>query len=316
MNILSTAKDVLESEAKALELLSKMLDHSIVEAVHLITRSSGRLIVSGIGKSGHVGQKIASTLSSTGTPSFFVHPSEASHGDLGMIQPADIVLVISRSGESSELFDLLEYCLRRKIPIIGITSNLESSMAKASSVTLKLPDVPEACPMQLAPTSSTTMSLALGDALAIACLQVRKFTSTDFGDIHPGGKLGKRLRRVSDVMHHGADLPLVDSGAKVSDALIEMTRCAFGCVGVVDSSGILIGIFTDGDLRRKLSPNMLDQSISEFMTRSPLTLSPDRLASDVVALFAEKRIPSCFITIDGMPVGIIHIHHLTRSGIV
>jgi arabinose-5-phosphate isomerase len=316
MSTLSVAKKLIKDEAIALEVLSNALGASFEMAVDLIVSSIGRIVITGVGKSGHIGQKIASTLSSTGTPSFFIHPTEASHGDLGMIKSDDLVIVISRSGESAEIFDLLEYCRRLRINIISITTNHKSTVAKASTISLELPDIPEACSLKLAPTSSTIMTLALGDALAIACLQAKNFTKVDFGNLHPGGRLGQKLRPVKDLMHKGAEMPIVDIHSRVSDAILEMTRCTFGCVGVVDNVKKLIGIFTDGDLRRKLSPMIIERRIVDLMTYSPFSLSPDCLAADAAALFIEKRIPSCFVTENDVPIGIIHLHDLTRAGIV
>jgi arabinose-5-phosphate isomerase len=316
MNILEQGKQTIKREAEALGALSQELDHSFEEAIKVIVGTCGRLIVVGVGKSGHIGQKIASTLSSTGTPSLFVHPTEASHGDLGMIRPEDVVLAISRSGESPELIDVLEYCRRVKIPIIAITSSVTSSLACAATVTLRLPNVGEACPLGLAPTSSTIMSLAIGDALAIACLQIKRFTSSDFKNYHPGGKLGKKLKRVADLMHTGESVPLVSEKSTVTEGIIEMTRCTFGCVGVINNDGRLTGIFTDGDLRRKLSPKILEENIKVVMTELPLSLGPDSLAQDALILFSEKRVPSCFITENEKPIGIIHLHDLTRIGLI
>ena len=306
----------IRDEAKGLELLAQSLDASFAAAASTVLQCTGRIVVVGIGKSGHVGRKIAATLASTGSPALFVHPAEASHGDLGMIERRDVVLAISKSGESPEFGDVLAYCRRFGIPVIAITAVAGSSLAKAAKHVLLLPSPQEACPLGLAPTTSTTMALALGDALAIACLRGRDFQPAQFREFHPGGKLGQKLTRVRDVMHGGDLLPTVAKTALVSDAVIEMSRGRLGCVGVVDQSGSLVGIFTDGDLRRHFSAVNVEKPITEFMHTSPQRVSPDALIADVVYLFTEKRIPSVFVCVDGKPLGIVHVHDVLQKGFI
>ena len=245
----------------------------------------------------------------------FVHPAEASHGDLGMVERRDVVIAISKSGESPELADLLNYCRRFGIPVVGITADADSSLAQASNHLLLLPKIKEACPHGLAPTTSTTMVLALGDAIAIACLRARDFGISQFRDFHPGGKLGQRLTRVRDVMHGGDLLPTVPVGSTMSVAVAEMSRNRFGCVGILDSQGRLVGIFTDGDLRRHVSAANKDRSLEELMTTDPYWISPDALLADVACFFRERRIPSIFACLDDKPVGIIHLHDLIQKGL-
>jgi arabinose-5-phosphate isomerase len=309
------AKETIIQEAAALNQLGNQLDESIARVVELILACEGRVILAGMGKSGQIGRKIASTLASTGTPSMFVHPAEASHGDLGMVERRDVVIAISKSGESPELADLLNYCRRFGIPVVGITADADSSLAKASNHLLLLPKIQEACPHGLAPTTSTTMVLALGDAIAIACLRARDFGISQFRDFHPGGKLGQRLTRVRDVMHGGDLLPTVPVGSTMSAAVAEMSRHRFGCVGILDYQGRLVGIFTDGDLRRHVSAANMDRSIEELMTTEPYRISPDALLADVACFFRERRIPSIFACLDDKPVGIIHLHDLIQKGL-
>jgi arabinose-5-phosphate isomerase len=303
-------------EARGLELLAQSINESFAAAALTVLQCTGRTVVVGIGKSGHIGRKIAATLASTGSPALFVHPAEASHGDLGMIERRDVVLAISKSGESPELGDVLAYCRRFGIPVIAITAVADSSLGKAARHVLLLPNPAEACPMGLVPTTSTTMALALGDALAIACLKGRDFQPAQFREFHPGGKLGQKLTRVRDVMHSGDLLPTVKTTALVSDAVLEMSRGRLGCVGVVDQSGSLVGIFTDGDLRRHFSAVNIDKPITEFMHTSPQRVSPDALVADVVHLFTEKRIPSVFVCVDEKPLGIVHVHDVLQKGFI
>lgn len=308
--------EALRREAEGLERLAADLDDSFATVVNLLLGCSGRVVVAGMGKSGHVGRKIAATLASTGTPALFVHPAEASHGDLGMIERRDVVIAISKSGESPELGDILTYCHRFGIPVVAMTAKLDSSLGRGAQHVLRLPDVAEACPLGLAPTTSTTMTLALGDALAVACQRARDFQPAQFREFHPGGKLGQKLTRVRDVMHGRELLPLVDAATRVQDAVVQMSRGRFGCVGVVDAGGELIGIFTDGDLRRHISAVNLERPIAEFMTRNPYRIEPDALIADVAYLFTEKRIPSVFACEAGRPVGLVHVHDLLQKGFV
>jgi arabinose-5-phosphate isomerase len=287
-------------------------------AVELITRATGRLIVTGMGKSGHVGRKIAATLASTGTPAYFVHPGEASHGDLGMIQSGDAILALSWSGETAELADIITYSRRYGIALVAITSNPDSALGSEADVCLCLPKSEEACPNGLAPTTSTTMQLAMGDALAVALLESRGFTAQDFRLFHPGGKLGARLSFVRDVMHKDEAVPLVAHDERMEKAVIEMTSKRFGCVGVVDGGGMLIGIITDGDLRRhmKTSGDLLSESVETVMTRKPMTVKADTMAAEVLALLNETK-RSVVLVVDDVhkPVGIVHLHDLYRVGI-
>jgi arabinose-5-phosphate isomerase len=283
--------------------------------VTALRAAKGRIIVSGIGKSGHVGQKIAATFASTGSPAFFVHPSEASHGDLGMIRPDDVVLAMSWSGETVELKNIITYSRRFAVPLIAITSQADSALGKASDVVLQLPRAKEACPHGLAPTTSTTMQLALGDALAISLLEAKGFTAHDFKVFHPGGSLGAQLKFVADVMHKGDRLPLARDDATMSDALVTMTSRAFGCLGIVDGKGKLTGILTDGDLRRHMGPDLLARSVSEIMTRHPKTVAPDTLAAEALELINASRITALFVVAKGKPVGILHVHDLLRAGV-
>ena len=287
-------------------------------AVALITRATGRVIITGMGKSGHVGRKIAATLASTGTPAYFVHPGEASHGDLGMIQSGDAILALSWSGETAELADIITYSRRYGIALVALTSNAESALGREADVCLDLPKSEEACPNGLAPTTSTTMQLVMGDALAVALLEARGFTAQDFRQFHPGGKLGANLSFVRDIMHRDEAIPLVPLGARMEQALIEMTGKRFGCVGVIDEAGLLVGIITDGDLRRrmKVSHDLLAEPVEQVMTPRPMTISPDTMAAEALALLNETK-RSVVLVVDGhlKPVGIVHLHDLYRVGV-
>ena len=286
------------------------------EAIRLIRGCRGRVIVTGIGKSGHIGMKVAGTLSSTGTPAFFVHPSEASHGDLGMITRDDVILAFSWSGETVELSNLVSYSRRFAVPLIAITSNAESALGKAADVVLALPQSKEACPHGLAPTTSTMMQLALGDCLAIALLESKGFTARDFKVFHPGGQLGARLKFVGDIMHKGDRLPLTAADIPMAEAIVVMTEKAFGCLGVVDADGMLAGIITDGDLRRHMGDGLLSRTTGDIMTAGPKTVTPDLLASAALEVINSSSITALFVVEDGHPVGIIHIHDLLRAGVV
>ncbi|WP_020177472.1 KpsF/GutQ family sugar-phosphate isomerase [Methylopila sp. M107] len=296
--------------------LKGALGLAFARAVETIVASKGRVVVSGIGKSGHIGRKVAATLASTGTPAFFVHPAEASHGDLGMIAPDDVILAISWSGETAELRDILQYAHRFRVPLVAITSSLESALGRAADVALVLPHVGEACPHGLAPTTSTTMQLALGDALSVALLESGKFTPGDFKRFHPGGKLGAVLTFVRDVMHAGDAAPLIRSGAPMSEALLVMTQKSFGCVGVVDEAGMLIGIVTDGDLRRHMGPGLTAMAVDQVMTRSPRVIRPDDLAAGAMSELEGRAITALFVVDQGRPVGLVHIHDLLKLGLV
>ncbi len=310
----AAAARVLRLEAEALIALADSLDGAFARALEILAGVRGRVIVTGMGKSGHVARKIAATLASTGTPALFVHPAEASHGDLGMITAEDAVVALSNSGETAELGDIVGYTRRFRIPLIGVTRRAGSSLAERSDVALVLPGTPEACPLGLAPTTSTTMMLALGDALAVALLERRGFTASDFQVFHPGGALGGRLLKVSELMH--ADPPLAAPDTPMSEAILTMTAMRFGCVGVVDATGVLVGIVTDGDLRRHMGPELVSATAEAVMTRGPRTIRPGALAAEALALMNEWRITSLFVTEeDRRPVGILHVHDLLRAGV-
>lgn len=311
------AQKAIDREIEALEILKNELDENLSKVLDLILKIKGRVIVTGMGKSGHIGRKIAATLASTGTPSFFVHPGEASHGDLGMLTNDDVVLAISNGGESRELSDILMYCKRYNIPLIAMTKNPESTLGKAGDYLLKLPNDGEACPLGLAPTSSTTATLVYGDVLAITLMERKGFSATDYKQRHPGGKLGAILCKVSDLMHTGDELPLVKEDAIMQEALITMSSKMLGCVGVVDNQGKLIGIITDGDLRRWMSPNLIEEKVSKVMTKNPKTIRPDVLASEAVYVMNNtgRGITNLFVLEDEKPIGLIHIHDCLRAGV-
>ncbi|WP_414694117.1 KpsF/GutQ family sugar-phosphate isomerase [Paracoccus sp. (in: a-proteobacteria)] len=310
---LDTARRVIRAETDGLLALSDSLGESFDRAIEVILAAKGRVIVSGMGKSGHVGRKIAATLASTGTPAQFVHPGEASHGDLGMVTENDVALVLSNSGETPELADLIAHTRRFSIPMIGVASRENSTLLRQSDVALLLPAAPEACGSGIVPTTSTTMTMALGDALAIALMEHRKFTPEHFRTFHPGGKLGARLSRVGDMMHR--DIPSVTEDAPMSEALLVISRKGFGVTAVVDAQGRLSGIITDGDLRRHME-GLLDHKASEVMTRDPRTISADSLAEKALAEMQGRKITSLFVVEDGLPVGLLHIHDFLRAGMV
>jgi arabinose-5-phosphate isomerase len=314
-----SAQRTLDVELAGLGELRAAMDRglgaAVGQAVAAMRAAKGRVIICGMGKSGHVGRKIAATLASTGTPSSFVHPAEASHGDLGMITADDCVLLLSNSGESHELKDVIGYCARFSIPMIAMTAAAKSTLGRAADVVLLLPKAQEACPNGQAPTTSTLLQLALGDALAVALLEDKGFTSDHFRNFHPGGKLGAQIKHASDIMHRGDRLPLVRHDARVSDAIAEINAKRFGCVGVVNGSGVLIGLVTDGDLRRAFAPDLQMRSVDAIMTPNPKTIHGDMLAGEVIAFINEKQITAIFV-VDGQgkPQGLIHIHDLLRMG--
>lgn len=314
---IATGRQVIEMEAKALMALAASLDESFVAAVDCLLKVQGRVILTGMGKSGHVARKIAATMASTGTPAYFVHPGEASHGDLGMITEKDALIGLSNSGETNELGDIVEFARRNMVPVIAMVGRVPSTLGSAADVCLLTPEAAEACPHVLAPTTSTTMMLALGDALAVALLERRNFTARDFGRLHPGGKLGRRLVTVADIMHKGEELPVAPSGTLMSDALIEMTAKSLGCIAITDADGRLSGIITDGDLRRGMkSPDLLTRSVDDAMTRSPRTIRATALASEGVGIMHENKVTSLFVLDDDQrPVGLLHIHDCLRAGV-
>ena len=314
-DILRAAARVLLAEGEALKLLATALGESFTQATQTIVDCKGRVIVTGMGKSGHIARKIAATLASTGTPAHFVHPGEASHGDLGMITRADVVVALSNSGEAPELTDLIHYTRRFSIPLIAITARPQSALGNASDITLQLPPVAEVCPMGMAPTTSTTMMLALGDALAVATMEVKGFTADDYRNFHPGGKLGKTLLRVRDIMRKESNMPLVAAKDPMAQVLVVMTQKSLGCAGVVNVAGSLVGIITDGDLRRHIENNFLAHTAEQIMSQNPTTVTPSILAAEALKILNEKTRTQLFVVDEGKPVGVLHIHDLLRAGI-
>jgi len=316
---LAAARRVLDSAGDAIKSLGTALDGQFTRAVDVVMAVKGRVIVSGIGKSGLIGRKIAATLASTGTPAYFIHPAEASHGDLGGVTRDDALLILSWRGESAELSDLITHAKRFHVPLIGMASDPGSTLLRAADVTLVLPKVREACPMGLAPTTSTTLMIVLGDALAVALMERRGFSADQYRDFHPGGSLGRALIRVSDLMHKANELPLVDEGAPLRQALAALTKYQFGCVGLTDKKGGLVGIITDGDLRRNWNRDLRNAKASELMTRDPKVARADQLAAEAIALMNDKKITQLFV-LDAKdkskkPVGILHIHDCLRAGL-
>ena len=316
-DILEAAKQVILTEADALQNLSNSLGDAFISATNIIVKAKGRVIISGMGKSGHIGAKISATLASTGTPAFFVHPGEASHGDLGMITKEDVVICMSNSGDTSELSDLIAFTRRYNIPLIGMVARPNSTLGKASDIALIIPKIKEACPNGLAPTTSTTTMLALGDALAVALMQLRGFTTDNFRTFHPGGKLGAKLLKVADLMHVRPDIPLVKKSDNMTDVLLEMTSKSFGCTAVIDEKNSLCGIITDGDLRRSMSDKLLTRTAGEIMSISPKTIRGDKFVTEAIAIVEENAITSIFVTDDdNSPVGLLHIHDCLRAGVI
>ncbi len=315
----ASALRTLEAEADGIAALAAAigdgLGEAFTEAVELIRGIRGRLIVSGMGKSGHVGHKIAATLASTGTPSFFVHPAEAGHGDLGMITKADAIMALSGSGETVELKSLIDYSRRFRIGLIAVTAKANSTLGQAADVVLTLPQAREACPHNLAPTTSSLMQLVLGDALAVALLESRGFTAIDFGILHPGGQLGAQLKFVRDLMHKGAAIPLAPLGSRMSDAIMEMSAKGFGCVAIIDAQGRLAGIITDGDMRRHMRPNLLDAPVEDVMTPNPKTIGPGQLASEALEVLNSLQVNTLIVEEGGKPVGFLHFQDLLRAGV-
>jgi len=315
MKTINEAKRVLTAEAQALTTLAEKLDSSFTAAIEKLKSVTGRVIVSGMGKSGHIARKIAATLASTGTPAQFVHPAEASHGDLGMITAADAVIALSNSGNTPELANLIAYTRRFSIPLIAITAGTDSELSRHADVALLLPQLPEACPLELAPMTSTTMMLALGDAIAAALMAAQNFTADHFKNYHPGGKLGHKLLKVSELMHGGDELPLCGASTNMKDVLVLMSSKGFGCVGIAETEK-LIGIITDGDLRRHMNDGLLSQSAVQIMTPNPRSIAPTALAAEALAILNEKNITTLFVVDAGRAVGILHIHDLLRAGVI
>jgi arabinose-5-phosphate isomerase len=312
LRTLSTERDGL---AVLMAAIADGLGEPFLGAVETIAAAKGRIIVTGMGKSGHIGRKIASTLASTGTPAYYVHPGVASHGDLGMIRPEDVILALSWSGETTELSDLIAYAKRFRVPVVGVTSKRDSTLGRQADVCLALPQAAEACPNGLAPTTSTTMQLALGDALAVALLEKRGFTAQDFRVFHPGGKLGAQLKLVRDVMHIGERMPVVDVGATMREAIAEIGAKGFGSVIVVNQDGTLAGIVTDGDLRRNLRPELPTLPVTAIMTRTPRTIAPDELVAKALEMQETAKITSLVVVENARPVGLVHFLDLLRAGV-
>jgi arabinose-5-phosphate isomerase len=318
-DLVLSALHTLKTETRGMEALCAALSDGLgaafVTAIEKIRAAHGRVIVTGMGKSGHIGRKIAATLASTGTPAYFVHPGEASHGDLGVISKDDVIIALSWSGETVELRDLIQYAKRFQVVLIAITAGADSTLGKAADVLLLLPAVSEACPLGLAPTTSTLTQLALGDALAVALFESRGFTALDFKTLHPGGKLGATLTFVRDIMRKENGTPIVPSGTRMSDAIVEMTAKGFGCVGITDNAGKLIGIITDGDLRRHMSENLLSRFVDDVMTRGPKTVKPDHLAGEAMAILNAVKVTVLFVVENEKPVGLVRFHDLLRIGV-
>ncbi|HVL73308.1 MAG TPA: KpsF/GutQ family sugar-phosphate isomerase [Beijerinckiaceae bacterium] len=314
----ASALRTLSAERDGIAILMDAIGNGLgapfAAAVALIAAAPGRVIVTGMGKSGHVGRKLAATLTSTGTAAYFVHPGEASHGDLGMIRPDDVIVALSWSGETGELSDLIAYAKRFRVALVAITARPDSTLGREADVCLAVPNAREACPNGLAPTTSTTMQLALGDALAIALLETRGFSASDFRVYHPGGRLGALLKQVRDVMHAGDRLPVVPLGTAMADAVVVQSEKGFGCVLVVDGTGRLAGIVTDGDLRRHMSPDLLARTVDEVMTRDPKAVAPDMLLAEALEFVETRKVAALPVVADGRPVGLVHVLDLLRAG--
>ncbi len=316
INDILSAKSVIQTEIFALKEMSELINGDLSAVLDLMENSNGRVIVTGMGKAGHIGNKIAATLASTGTPSFFVHPAEASHGDLGMVTTNDMVIAISNSGESKELLDILNYCKRFNIPLVAITKESDSSLGRLADYILRLPKAKEACPLGMAPTSSTTSMLVMGDILACCLMERRGFSKTEYNKSHPGGKLGSVLLKVENLMRVADDLPLINNDIKMTEALCVMSSKMLGCVGIVDADGNLEGIITDGDLRRKMDEKIFTCKATDIMTVNPKVTTKDILAAEAVRIMNEKSITQLFVIEDKKPIGLIHLHDCLRAGVV
>ena len=306
--IIKIAKKVINTEIKGLKTLSKKIDKSFVKAINVFKKIKGKVIVTGVGKSGIIAKKVASTLASTGSPAQFVHSTEASHGDLGVVDKKDAILAFTFSGKTIELNDIFIYAKEKKIPLIIITGKSNSKLKNVSTACIEISNLKEACPLNLAPTTSTTAMLALGDAIAVALMKSKKFARKDFYSFHPGGQLGKKLLLVKNIMHSGKKLPLIKENIYMSNALIEMTKKRFGCLGVVSKTNKLIGIITDGDLRRHMNKNILEKKTSVIMTKNPKTVEQDIFAFDALDIMKKNKITQVFVTKNNKPIGILHIH--------
>ena len=313
---LTNAYNTIDIEIEAINELKKLLDENLTKALDMIEHTKGRVILSGMGKSGHIARKIAASLASTGTPSFFMHPAEASHGDLGMVTSDDTIIAISNSGESRELIDILNYAKRFGINLISITKNPDSSLGRAGDIVLRLPTSKEACPLGLAPTSSTTATLVLGDIITVAMIERKSFSKVQFNQRHPGGKLGSILKKVKDLMHTKDEMPLLPDNAGINDIILEMTSKRLGCVGFTNSNGDFVGMFTDGDLRRYIEKDLKNATAKDIMTKNPIVVSKDTFATEAIKIMNEKKITNLFVTEDNKPIGTVHIHDLLKSGTV
>ena len=313
---LTSAYNTIDIEIDAINELKKLLDENLTKALDMIEKTKGRVILSGMGKSGHIARKIAASLASTGTPSFFMHPAEASHGDLGMVTPDDTIIAISNSGESRELIDILNYAKRFGINLISITKNPDSSLGRAGDIVLRLPTSKEACPLGLAPTSSTTATLVLGDIITVAMIERKSFSKVQFNQRHPGGKLGSILKKVKDLMHTKAEMPLLPDNAGINDIILEMTSKRLGCVGFINNKGDFVGMFTDGDLRRYIEKDLKNVTAKDIMTKNPIVVSKDTFATEAIKIMNEKKITNLFVVEDNNPIGTVHIHDLLKSGTV
>ncbi len=313
---LTSAYNTIDIEIEAINELKKLLDENLTKALDMIENTKGRVILSGMGKSGHIARKIAASLASTGTPSFFMHPAEASHGDLGMVTPDDTIIAVSNSGESRELIDILNYAKRFGINLISITKNPDSSLGRAGDIVLKLPTSKEACPLGLAPTSSTTATLVLGDIITVAMIERKSFSKVQFNQRHPGGKLGSILKKVKDLMHTKDEMPLLPDNAGINDIILEMTSKRLGCVGFTNGNGDFVGMFTDGDLRRYIEKDLKNATARDIMTKNPIVVSKDTFATEAIKIMNEKKITNLFVTEDNKPIGTVHIHDLLKSGTV
>lgn len=313
-DIAATAARVLRAEGAAVLAMADALPDGFAAAVRLVLATSGRVVVSGMGKSGHVARKIAATLASTGTPALFVHPAEASHGDLGMVTPGDCCILLSNSGETAELRDLIAHCARFAIPLVALSRVAGSTLMRAAQVPLLLPDAPEACGFGMAPTTSTTLQLALGDALALAVMEARRFRPDQFRSYHPGGKLGAQLSEVHQIMHRGEAVPVVPRGLGMAEVILVMTAKGFGIAGLVDEAGLLVGVISDGDLRRNMD-GLMARTAAQVANRAPVTVAPEMLAAEALRVMNQRKIGALFVVEQGRPVGVLHVHDLLRAGV-
>ena len=315
-NIIKIAKQVINTENKGLKVLTNSINNNFVKAINILKKTKGRIILTGIGKSGIIANKISSTLSSTGSPSQFIHPAEASHGDLGILSKNDSIIALTFSGKTNELNDIFFYSKENKIPLIIITSKSNSNLKQISKICIELSNIKEACPLNLAPTTSTTAMLALGDAIAIVLMKLKKFTKKDFYSFHPGGELGKKLLLVKNVMHQGNKIPLAEEKILMNNVIIEMSKKRFGCVGVTSRNKKLVGVITDGDLRRHMKNNILEKTAGEIMKKNPKTINKEMFVTNALELMEKNKITQVFIVQNNKPIGILHIHDCIELGLI